>query len=312
MDGKLTKDRVIFEIMLVVVVLGTSLLFIRMGEYRMVALNLFYVPVILSAFFLGRMSAGVLALFCALCVTVATSVTSSGFAAYDSPVLVGLVLTLWAAVLGLAAILTGTLCDQRSATVSELHKAYVGVVEVLSKYLQGANPRAKAKSVRIAELSQAVAEDFRLSQKEIDAIRVAALLHDLGHVEITTNVISKAVDSLETSDEKKHTFRGTELVHSLGTVLEGALPLLVNQDDAVHDYLIGEGKLELERLPLGARIIRTVRAYDDLAALSAEADTEDILQKLRARRADGHDDRVIEAIRRVKQERVSSPELAAV
>ena len=43
--------------------------------------------------------------------------------------------------------------------VEELHEAYVGVVSVLATYLQSANPNAKARSTRVAELSQAVATD---------------------------------------------------------------------------------------------------------------------------------------------------------
>jgi HD-GYP domain-containing protein (c-di-GMP phosphodiesterase class II) len=180
MDGKLTKSTYAFEIMLLIVILGMTMLFAQMGPHKMVALNLFYVPIILSGFYLGRTAAGVLALFCALAVTIASILVPTGFMAYDTPLMIGLVLTIWAAVLGLTAALVGTLCDERARTVMDLHRAYVGVVEVLSKYLQGANPHAKARSIRVAELSQLVAEELKLSQKEIDDIRVAAVLEPAG------------------------------------------------------------------------------------------------------------------------------------
>jgi hypothetical protein len=299
MDGKLTKSSSrVFEIMIIVVVLGMTALFARMGPHKMVVLNLFYAPIILSGFYLGRTSAGVLALFCALAVTIATILTPMGLAAYNTPIMVGLALTVWAAGLGLAALLTGTLCDERAATVEDLHKAYVGVVEVLAKYLQGGNPRMKARSVRIAELSQAVAEELGLPHKETDNVRVAALLHELGHVEITTQVVTKAVDAIGT----KHTFYGAELAHSLGTVLEGALPMLVNQDDGVRDYLADQNKLQLGDVPLGARIIRAVRAYDDLvtgATVESNDTPVDALHKLRTSPFDHYDTNVLDAIERV-------------
>ncbi len=306
MDGKLTKDRHVFEIMVLLVILGMTALFTRMGPHKMVALNLYFVPIILSGYFLGRMSAGVLALFCALAVTIATTLVPTGFAAYDTPIMVGLVLTIWAAVLGLSALLVGTLCDQRAATVSELHKAYVGVVEVLSRYLQGANPRTKARSERIAELSQHVARELKLSQKETDDVRVAALLHDLGNVEITTQIISRAFDTLESSPAR-HKFLGTELVQSLGSVLEGALPLLLNQDDAARDYLTNEDGFKSGEAPLGARIIRAVRQYDDLAAgvpgKTADA-IEPALKKLRTDPSGSYDSYVIDALERVVRKSV--------
>jgi response regulator RpfG family c-di-GMP phosphodiesterase len=199
-------------------------------------------------------------------VTIATTVDATGFAAYDSPIMVGLALTVWAAVLGLTAILVGTLCDERAAKVEELHVAYVGVVNVLTTYLQSANPRIKARSIRVAELSQAVAREMRLPQKQIDDVRVAALLHDLGNVEITTTLISRAVDTLEARGNKtdKHTFLGLDLVHSLGSVLHGAVPLLLNQDDAAREILDAENDRDTQQIPRGAQIIRAVRGYDAL------------------------------------------------
>jgi response regulator RpfG family c-di-GMP phosphodiesterase len=139
----------------------------------------------------------------------------------------------------------------------------VGVVEVLSKYLQSSNPRTKARSIRIAELCQAVAHRMRLSRKRIDDIRVAALLRDLESVEISTKLISRAVDTLERNASKtpRHTFLGTDLVHSLGTVLESALPLIVSQNDDLRDCVTLEGDGEENDIAVGAKIISAVRAY---------------------------------------------------
>lgn len=263
MNKKVMKDRGIFEIMLIVVTLGMTYLLYRMGGYKMVALNLFFLPIVLSGYYLGRTSAGILALFCTLSVTIATTLDSTGFASYSNPVMVGLALTVWAAVLGLTAILVGTLCDERAAKIDELHEAYVGVVEVLSKYLQSGNPKIKARSVRIAEMCQLTAEEMRLSRKQVDDIRVGALLHDLGNVEITTKLISKAVDTLEADPARsdKHTFLGMDLVHSLGGVLHGAVPLLMNQEDPARDGLAMDDEMGCQEIPLGARIIRAVRSY---------------------------------------------------
>ncbi len=266
MDKKLKDDRRVFEIMLVVVTLGMTYLLYQMGGYKMVVLNLFFLPIVLSGYYLGRTSAGVLALFCALSVTIAATLDSSGFAAYNSPIMVGLALTVWAGVLGLTALLVGTLCDERATKVDELHEAYVGVVEVLSKYLQSGHPKIKARSVRIAEMCQLVAEEMRLSRKQVDDIRVGALLQDLGNVEITTKLITKAVDTLEADPTRsdKHTFLGMDLVHSLGGVLHGAVALLANQDDPARAGLAMDDDGGAGEVPVGARIIHATRAYDAL------------------------------------------------
>ena len=306
MDGLPMKERRIFELMLIAVTVGMTYLLLHLGGYKMVALNLFYLPIVLSGYFLGRTHAGVLALFSVLAVSIATTLDATGFAAYSSPILVGLALTVWGAALGLTAILVGTLCDERARTVDELHAAYVGVVEVLSKYLQSANPHVKARSTRVAELSQAVAENMKLSRKEIDDIRVGALLHDLGNVEITTQVLTKAVDTLEAHPTKtdKHTFSGFDLVHSLGAVLSGAMPLLVNQDDAVLECLSTEDDSPPGGIPIGAKIIRTVRAFDALAINSSDDPAtarQGALRELRKDISGGFDPDVLDALERCAQ-----------
>jgi response regulator RpfG family c-di-GMP phosphodiesterase len=264
-------------------------------------LNLFFLPIVLSGYYMGRTSAGVLALFCTLSVTIATTLDPSGFASFTHPVMMGLALTVWAAVLGLTAILVGTLCDERAAKVDELHEAYVGVVEVLSKYLQSGNPKVKTRAARIAEMCQFVAEDLKLSRKEVDDIRVGALLFDLGNVEITTKVLSKAVDTLEADPHRgdKHTFLGADLVHSLGTVLHGAVPLVMNQQDPAHDVLAIDDESTGDEVPLGARIIRAVRAFDAVCYGEAgESRNSPEKALLEVRRSRDHDQEVLNAVER--------------
>ncbi len=317
MYAKLGKDRRIFEIMLMIVVLGMSTLFYQMGQHKIVALPLFFLPVVLSGYFLGRSSAGVLALFCAVIVTIATTLAATGFAAYDNPTMVGMVLTVWAAVLGLTALLTGTLCDERAKTLDELHTAYVGVVDVVSRYLQGANPGADDRASRVTRLCKEVSQTLKLSPKEIDDVCVASLLFDLESFEITTKMLSKAVNVLETNPAgmRKHTFLGTDLVHSIGSVLQGALPLLANQDEIAHEFLDDSEEPEFRQIPMGARILSTVRAFDTLTHTEVgrpPLNTTEAIAQLRRERG-GSDDDVLNAIERVlKRGSARKPEPAPV
>lgn len=299
------RDSIIFEVMLIIVAIGMAFLLSTMGTHKMVVLNLFYLPIVLAGYYLGRTNAGILALFSVLAATIAITLDASGFAMYSSPLSVGLALTMWGACLGLTAILLGTLCDERARTVGELHAAYVGVVEVLSKYLQSANPNVKARATRIAEMSQDVAVQMKLSQRETDDVRVAALLYDLGNVEITTRLLTKAVDTLESKQESSsgHTFSGMDLVHSLGSVLSGALPLLVNQDAAAREFLqAGDDLGSGHDMPLGARIICAVRAYDGFTfGLMGDRPVAPLqaLEELRNDIAAGHDGAVLNALEQV-------------
>ena len=313
MDVQTPKDRRLFEVMLIILVLGITVLVSMMGRHGLLVLNLFFLPVIVCGYFLGRSSAGVLTLLSVLSVTVTATLYTPRIGAFDSHIMLGLSLALWAATLGLAALLMGTLCDERARTVSELQKAYVGVVEVLFKYLQSSNPRTKERAIRIAEVSQSVAQRMRLSQKQIDDIRVAALLRDLESVEITTQLATKAVHTLERDSavDHPHTFLGTDLVHSLGLVLEGALPLIDGQDDALRDYLATEGEPQGEQVFTGAKIISAVRAYDALTSGDhgrPPVAPQEALRELRNERG-VHPEEVISALANVVEELADTPPL---
>jgi K+-sensing histidine kinase KdpD len=257
--AKNQKDERNLEIALIIITIGLACLMWKIAGFKLVVLNLFYLPVVLAGFFLGRYRAGMLASLSVIAASIVTALNLNDFAVYNTPIIIGLSVTLWAAVLGLTALLVGTLSDDRAQSLGELHEAHVGVVEVLSRYLQSANPKLKVRSQRIAELSQAVAREMELTSRECDDIRVAALLYDMENIEITAKVIRRAVGDLETqTSTAEHSFHGSELAHSLGSVLSGAFPLLLSQGEA---EALGQQSAS-EEAPIGAKIIRAVRAYD--------------------------------------------------
>ena len=298
----MTRDQRILEIVLIVLCLGLTCLFYSIQGYKMVVLNLFFLPVVLAGFHLGRYHAGVMALFCVFAASIVAMLDINGLAASTSAPIIFLAVTVWSAVLGMTAIMVGTLSDDRDRKNHELHDAYIGAVEVLSQYLQSAHPRLKARSVCVAELCQKVATEMRLASKQVDDIRVAALLYDMENVEISARVIRRAVGTLESSGEvpTPYTFQGRDLVLSLSSVLSGAIPLLLNKERltsggeqaAAHDP---------DDIPLGARLIRTVREYHALTTGEAGGPSltyEEALDELRSSESGEYDPHVVEALAR--------------
>jgi hypothetical protein len=261
--NKATVQERFFEITLILVCLGLCALLHQVGSCRMVALNLFYLPVVLAAFFLGRYRAGILAVLCVVCAAVVTAMDLSTFVAYTSPLMIGLALTIWAAVLALTAILAGTLSDERTEKIVELHDAYVGVVEVLSRYLNSADPKLNELSTLSSQLAQKVGVQMKLSAREIDDIRVATLLQDMKSFEVTAKVIQKAIGSISQSQSRasQHTFHGSDLAQSLGHVLRGALPLLAEHDRLFDLSNTDDDMAARPEAPIGAYVVRSVRRY---------------------------------------------------
>lgn len=298
---KLDKDELYLEISLIAVTLGLTCLMWRLTGYKLVVLNLFYLPVVLAGFFLGRYRAGILASFAVIAASIVAATSLSDFAAFSSPLVVGLAVTLWAAVLGLVALLVGTLSDERNKTLTELHEAHVGVVEVLSRYLQSAHPKLKDRSRRVAHLSEAVARELKLPTRDCDDIRVAALLFDMENIEITARVIRKAVGELETQDApEQHSFHGSELAQSLGKVLSGAFPLLMGQNEGGP---LGRHPIAMA-IPLGAQVIRVVRTYDSYVhelkwGQSSASQVQEAISHLRQDLDAEHPGHIVDALERV-------------
>jgi hypothetical protein len=302
MSPKKSEQQTSLEIILVLICLALCGLLYRVGPYRTVVLNLFYLPVVLAAFFLGRYRAGILALLCVICAAVITALDLHTLAAFTSPLAIGLALTIWAAVMGINALLVGTLSDERTEKIKELHDAYVGVVEVLARYLNSSDPKVCDRATTVAQVSQEVAAQMRLSEKEIDDIRVAALLQDIENIEVTARVIRKAMGDVAQPGRKKqleHTFHGSELVQSLASVLTGALPLLGNRGEYPD---LGEAEANHHAAAehgFGAQIIRTVRAYVTLLTRDPAMDPRDALNALESGVEGDHHPAVIHALQQI-------------
>jgi putative nucleotidyltransferase with HDIG domain len=157
----------------------------------------------------------------------------------------------------------GTLYEQKEKKIRELKQAYIGVVEILSKYLEASDRYTKGHSVRVADYATEIAIAMELPRSEVENIRVAGLLHDIGKIDISSNLIKKAATLSE--EEKKivdeHAEKGAVLLSSVGTILKEAIPIVMSH----HEYFIKDkekkGK-ELGEVPLGARIIAVADAFD--------------------------------------------------
>lgn len=253
-----------FELLLVTIVLGVVLIAHHVVNISGVMLHFFYLPVMIAANYFGRPLAALTAVFSVLAVSIFTMLAPEHYMlTVGTKATLYFTLGAWAGFLGLNALLVGSLFDQRAAQQKELRQAYLGIVEVLSKYLQAADQYTKSHSMRVASLAESIAEKLGLKQVEIENIRVGSLLHDIGKVEISTRLIQKAagLTEAEQAEMKTHTVQGAELVGSLGTILEGAVPIIMHH----HDHFAASSKAEGkhgEDIPLGARIVAVADAYD--------------------------------------------------
>jgi diguanylate cyclase (GGDEF)-like protein len=117
-------------------------------------------------------------------------------------------------------------------------------------------------SALIATIVVTIARQLGLSQPEIDRLRIAALLHDVGKVALPDEILEKpaALTSSEWRTVVQHPRIG-QVILDQAAALKDAAPIILHHHEryAGHGYPFG---LRGTDIPLGARIVAIADAYD--------------------------------------------------
>ena len=99
-------------------------------------LNFYYLPVLVSGYVLGRRMSVLTAIFCVSLIAFTALNSPHIFQGKSGGLLLVSDLMLWGGFLILAGYVVGTLYEQKEKKIQELKNAYVGVLEILTKYLE--------------------------------------------------------------------------------------------------------------------------------------------------------------------------------
>jgi len=230
---------------------------------KLAFLNFYYLPVLVAGYVMGRKMALLASLFCIALIAFSAINNPQIFLIDKSPLLLATDLMVWSGFLILAAYVVGTLYEQREKKISELKNAYIGVLEILAKYLESYDRYTRSHSLRVADYASGIAIAMELPRNEVENIKVAALLHDIGKIDISSNLIRKA--AALSNEEKEimasHPHKGVELLSVVGGVLKDAMPIV----EAHHDFFVECKSLEdrkAKKIPLGARILSVADGFD--------------------------------------------------
>jgi putative nucleotidyltransferase with HDIG domain len=230
-----------------------------------VLLSLYGLPVLFSAYFYGRRHAVLTAVASVL--TLLMLLGLNPFMSQDTvgPVQKWLDFIIWAGILVITAYGMGTLHEHRAKQLNELRETYDGVLMILCHFVSKDN-YTQNHSYRVSIYATQIAQEMGLSASAVEDIRAAALLHDIGKLEVSRRVLYKS--SKLTEDESKemlqHVTRGGELIEKAKGSLRRVVPIILAHHDRFSDPALPEpnGK----EIPLGARIIAVADVYDALAS----------------------------------------------
>jgi putative nucleotidyltransferase with HDIG domain len=252
-----------FEKILVSVILIAAFVGTYFVEEKFIILNFYYLPVLTAGYFLGRRMGVLAAVFSILAVLICLLVFPERFFA-SGEILKGVTqLSSWSGFLILASVAIGTLYERNEQRLKELKNAYIGVLEILSKYLESTDRYTKGHSVRVSELAMEIGIAMELPRPEVENIRVAGLLHDIGKTEISGEILSKAA-KLSTEEKELmdlHTVKGAYILSAVGSVLKEVVPIVIAHHKHFVDTMESNNG-DTMKIPLGARVVAVADAFD--------------------------------------------------
>jgi diguanylate cyclase (GGDEF)-like protein/putative nucleotidyltransferase with HDIG domain len=132
-------------------------------------------------------------------------------------------------------------------------------IDAKDHYTQGHSQKVSAYAVMIAQA-------LEMDPSEVEEIRLAGLLHDIGKVGIPEPILNKSgpLDASEWETMKSHAELGAKILEPLEAM--SRIRLMVRHH---HEFYDGTGypdQLEGEQIPHGARLIAIADAYDTITS----------------------------------------------
>jgi putative nucleotidyltransferase with HDIG domain len=163
--------------------------------------------------------------------------------------------------------LLGTLSTQASLAIYNAQlfeaqrEALLGTIEALAHAIEAKDGYTIKHCERMTERATALAQAMHLPDHDVENIRLAAILHDIGKIGIPDSILNKPgrLTPEEYETMKEHPVIGARIVQSVGA-LTGVVSIVKHH----HERYDGSGypeKLEGTDIPLGARIIGVVDTY---------------------------------------------------
>ena len=183
-----------------------------------------------------------------------------------------------------------------------LERVSTATLEALVNALEAKDPYLRGHSARVADLSAAIAAELSLAEEEVDRIRMAGRLHDLGKIGTREAVTNKEgpLTPEEFEHVKQHVIIGAQILAPL--VHLGDVVSMVRTH---HERWDGTGYpdgLRGEEIPLGGRVIAASEVYDALTTARPYQDKvtpEDAVERMSNLGGTVLDPAILDALRRI-------------
>jgi putative nucleotidyltransferase with HDIG domain len=256
------------ELWLLLSLFGICLLLNLVVDGQRMVLSFYTLPTLGSAYLYGRRHATLTALGSVLLVSLMTwynpvlLAASGGFSVSAAR---WLDIVVWGGVLIVTGYSMGTLHEHSAGQISELRQTYHGVLMILRHFI-AKDSYTENHSYRVSIYAAMIAEQLDLPPGRVEDVRAAALLHDIGKLDISRDLLYKAARLTEEEYKhmQEHVSKGVSILEPVGGSLRRVIPIVLSH----HDKFDGSGynPARGDEIPLEARIISVADVYDSLTS----------------------------------------------
>jgi response regulator RpfG family c-di-GMP phosphodiesterase len=176
---------------------------------------------------------------------------------------------------------------------------FLNVLAVMAKVLEAKDPYTRFHSEKVSTLASTVAREMSFQDDEVKRIGIAGILHDIGKMGIRESILRKPgpLDPAEREFVERHPIIASTILEPIEQ-LQNAVGYIKYH----HEHFDGTGypeHLAGEQIPLGARIIHAVEAYDAMISQRSYNNprtSEEAMAELRRCSGTQFDPQVVEAL----------------
>ncbi len=156
--------------------------------------------------------------------------------------------------------------EELKETNQKLQKAIKNTIQAMALILEKRDPYTAGHQERVAELACAIAEEISLPKDKIEGLYMAGIIHDIGKINVPTEILSKPgrLSEIELSLIQTHPQVGSDILKEME--LPGGVSAIVLQH---HERMDGSGYpsgLSGDNILLEARILAVADVVEAMAS----------------------------------------------
>lgn len=143
-----------------------------------------------------------------------------------------------------------------------LKEAYLDTVRSLVGTIEAKDRYTRGHSDRVAILAEGIARSMKMSEEQVERVRIAAQLHDLGKVAMADSILQKPgrLTAEEIAQIETHPAVGARIVERV-PALRALAPVVAHHHERYDGGGYGSG-LSRDAIPIEARILAVADSFD--------------------------------------------------